>query len=94
MIGTRLLKERQTMIPRALRERLEKFVDEHDACDHDGCPLVAVHRWLNELLLSPDPEHEVLLVGLAYQSLVAQRLLKEEESFPATAATPRARTLS
>lgn len=65
------------MINSHFRRRLESFLDNHDAeaCDDRACLVSDARAWIAKLRTSEDPEHEMMLLTMAY--LVYWRLKKD-----------------
>ncbi len=74
------------MITKELRERLEVFICDHIDCTDEVCVLRAAQGWVKEMQTRGYPEHEMLLLGLAFQAYLSNdRLAKKKISAYETA---------
>jgi hypothetical protein len=67
------------MITKELRQRLEIFICDHIDCEDEVCVLRAAQGWVKEMQIRGYPEHEMLLLGLAFQAYLAKDVVAKKK---------------
>jgi hypothetical protein len=64
------------MIHPVVRARLERFLADHgedDSCEDQVCIVDLAQEWVTQMRARGYPEHELLLLGVAYQAYIASK---------------------